>query len=75
MDERDFTTLSVGARLQDGRVIQKCPICGRNGVVFATEAFVSAEHSRFEIYTTAAGEQRGKHTLPRARCFRRNQPE
>ena len=70
MNERDYTKLPLGSRLADGREIERCPICGRPGVVFETDTFESAEHSRLEKFVAANGEKRGKYALPRATCHR-----
>lgn len=69
---RDYTKLPLGYQLDDRKKIEKCPICGRPGVVFKSGEMVSVDHAPLEVFETAGGDQHGKYPIPRAHCFRSN---
>ena len=71
----DFTRYPVGHVLPDGRIISKCPVCGRSGLVLEMSTFVSVQHHEIESWTTASGELRGNAPRRNTTCFRRKNLE
>ena len=68
----DYTQLEEGHKLENGFVISRCPICGRNGIVSRAGDSVTTTHHELEVWTTAGGEARGREPRKDSRCFRRN---
>jgi hypothetical protein len=68
VEETDYTLLPIGHVLSNGRMIAKCPSCGRNGVCMDLGKVVYVEHFALEKFTTAAGEIHGKWPRKNAVC-------
>ena len=64
----DYTRLPIGHCLSDGRKIEKCPKCGRNGARSDLGEIDWFEHFGLERFTTAAGEVHGKSIRKHSTC-------
>ncbi len=68
MNNWDYTAMEIGHVLADGRMISKCPKCGKNGVATDLGRLIWYQHYDSELFQTASGDTHAKRRRPNQQC-------